>query len=84
VDQIPVEASFSAHAQTGPRVHVTSFVMGTGSFPEISGRDVALNTHSHLAPRLKKEYSYISIPFMGLRGTLQGEFYLYITNTVLS
>jgi hypothetical protein len=32
-----------------------------------SGRGVALNTHPHVAPRLKKEYSYTSTP-LGLRG----------------
>jgi hypothetical protein len=32
-----------------------------------------LTTHPHLAPRLKKEYSYTSIPLLGLRGLLQGE-----------
>jgi hypothetical protein len=29
---------------------------------------VALATHPHIAPRLKKEYSYISTPPLGLRG----------------
>jgi len=29
--------------------------MGTGSFPGVSGRGVALTTHHHLAPLLKKE-----------------------------
>jgi len=33
----------------------------------------------HLAPRLKKEYSYTSAPPLGLRGLLQGELYLYFT-----
>jgi hypothetical protein len=33
-----------------------------------SGRGVVLTTQLHLAPRLKKEYSYTSTPPMGLRG----------------
>jgi len=32
------------------------------------GRDVALNTYPHLAPMLKKEYSYTSTPLLVLRG----------------
>jgi len=31
---------------------------------------VALTTHHHLAPRLKKEFSYTSTPPLGLRGLL--------------
>jgi hypothetical protein len=31
-------------------------------------RIVALTTHPHLAPRLKKEYSYTSTPGLGLHG----------------
>jgi hypothetical protein len=33
VDQIPVEARFSAPVQTGPVARPTSYTMGTGSFP---------------------------------------------------
>jgi hypothetical protein len=39
---------------------------------------VALPTHPHLAPKLKKEYSYTSIPDLGLYGQVQGE--LKMTN----
>jgi hypothetical protein len=39
-----------------------------------SGRGVAFTTHPHLAPRLKKEYSYTS-PHRDLHGLLQGELY---------
>jgi hypothetical protein len=35
-----------------------------------SGRGVALTTHPHLAPRVKKGYSYTSTPPMGLRSFL--------------
>ena len=34
-------------------------------------------THPHLAPRLKKEYSYTATPPLGLRGPLWDELYLY-------
>jgi hypothetical protein len=40
---------------------------------------MALTTHPHKAPRLKKEYSYTSIPHPGLRGLFWGELYLYLT-----
>jgi len=44
-------------------------VVGTGCLPrEESSRGVALNTHLHLASRLKKEYSYTSNPSLGLHG----------------
>jgi len=36
----------------------------------LSDWGVALNSHPHLAPRLKKEYSYTSTPPFGLRGLL--------------
>jgi len=50
-------ARFSALAQTGPRAHPASYTMGTGSFSVVKrpGRGVALTTHPHLAPRLKKK-----------------------------
>ena len=47
--------SFSAPVQTDPGAQPASYTMGTVSFPGESGRGVALTTHSHLAPRLKKE-----------------------------
>jgi hypothetical protein len=42
--------------------------MSTGAFP-----GVALTTHPHPAPRLKKEYSYTYLPLLDLRGLLYGE-----------
>jgi hypothetical protein len=36
---------------------------------------MALTTHSHLAPRLKKEHSYTSTPPLGLNGQFWGEIY---------
>jgi hypothetical protein len=69
-DRIPVEARFSAPVQTGPVAHPASYTMGTGSFPGVkrAGRGVALTTHPHLAPGLKKEYSYTSTPPLDLCG----------------
>ena len=40
----------------------------TGLSRGLSSRGVALTTHPHLAPRLKKEKSYTSTPPKGLRG----------------
>jgi len=34
---------------------------------------VAMTTRPHLAPRLKKEHSYIATPRLGPLGLLQGE-----------
>ena len=39
------------------------------------GRDVALSTQPHLAPRLKKEKSYTSAPPLGLHCMWKGELY---------
>jgi hypothetical protein len=44
-----------------PWAHPASNKMGTGSL-----LGLALTTHSHLAPRLKNEYSYTSTPPLGL------------------
>ena len=44
---------------------------------------VALTTQHHLAPRLKKEFSYTSTVTLGLRGRLWGDLYLYITHSYL-
>jgi len=73
-----VWARFSALVQTDPGAHLASYTMSTGYFPEGKAAEVALTTHPHLAPRLRKEYSYTSIPPLGLRGLFQGELYLYL------
>jgi hypothetical protein len=39
--------------------------MGTGSFPAVKRPGRGLNHPPHLAPRLKKEYSYTSSPLRG-------------------
>ena len=56
-------ARFSAFVQTGPGAHPTLYTMGTGSLSRgWRCRGVSLTTHPHLAPRLKKQYSYICTP----------------------
>jgi hypothetical protein len=65
----PGGARFFAPVQTGPGAHPASYTMGNGSiFLGLSDRGVELTTHPHLAPRLKKEYSYTSTPPLGLHG----------------
>ena len=44
----------------------------------VKRRGVALTTHLHLAPRLKKEQSYTFTLPLGLHGLFQGEIYLYL------
>ena len=76
-----LEARFSTPVQTGPGAHPASRTMRAGSFPGVKrGRGVALTTHPHLAPRLKKEHSYTSTPLLGLGGMLQGELFLLRQN----
>jgi len=41
-----------------------------------SGRATALTTHLRLSPRLKKEWTYNSTPFLRLHGLFWGELYL--------
>jgi len=55
VPGIPVGPGFSLPVQTGPGDHPAASTMGTVSFPGVERRGVALTTHPHLAPRLKKE-----------------------------
>jgi len=50
-----MEARFSAPVQTGPAAHPASYTMGIGSFPGAKRPGVALITHPHLGPRLKKD-----------------------------
>jgi len=54
-DRIPVEARFSAPAQTGPGAHPASCTMGTGSFPGVNWPGREVDHPPPLAPRLKKE-----------------------------
>ena len=50
-----------------------------------AARGVALTTHlHHLAPRLKKKYSYTNTPLMRPHGSLQGEIYLFILSLLNS
>ena len=66
-DRIPVEARFSAPAQTSPGAHPASQTMGTGSFPGVTrpGRGV---DHPPSSAEVKKEYSHTSTPPLGLHG----------------
>jgi hypothetical protein len=70
-------ARFSAPVQTSPEAHPASYTMGTGSFPGVKRPGRGVDHSCHLAPRLKKEYSYTSTPPLGLRGLLEGELYLF-------
>ena len=66
---------FSATVQTGLGAHPASCTMGTGSFPGVNRPECG----AHIAPRLKKEYSYVSTPPLGSRGLLKGELYLNLS-----
>jgi len=69
-------ARFSAPVQTGPGDHTASYTMSTGSFLGVKRPGRGADHPPHIAPRLKKEYSYTSTPPLGLRGLIQGEMYL--------
>ena len=69
MDPIPVEVRFSEPVQTGPGVHPASCTMGTGSLsPGAEGPGPGVNHPPHLAPRLKKDYNYMSTPPLDLSG----------------
>ena len=59
----PGGARFSAPIQMDPGAHMASYTMGNRS-----SQGVALTTHPHLEPRLKKEQNYTSNPSAGLCG----------------
>ena len=61
-------ARFSAPFQTGPGAYPASYTMGIGSFSGVKRKGLGVDHPPHLAPRLKKDYSYTSTPPMGLRG----------------
>jgi len=60
---------FSTPVETGSEAHPASYTRGTWSFPgvKLTGRGVD-QPPPHLAPLLKKEYSYTSTPPLGLSG----------------
>jgi len=65
-------ARFSSPVQTGPGASPTSYTMVPCLFLEV-GKEVkwegrGVNNPPHLTPRLKKGYSYTSIPPLGLLG----------------
>jgi len=74
-----VGVRFSASVQTGPGNQPPSYTMGTGSFPGFKRPGRGVDYPPHLAPRLKKEYSYTPTPAPCPSWPVLGRtFYLYI------
>jgi hypothetical protein len=48
-------ARFCARVQTGPGAHLSSYTLGTGSFPGVNRPGRCVDHPPHLAPRLKNE-----------------------------
>jgi len=70
-------ARFSAPVQTSPEAHRAYCKMGTGSPSQGQNSwGMALTTHPHPEPRLKKEQSYAYTPPLDLHDLFQGELYL--------
>ena len=61
-----------------PQTWVPEYTVGTGSFLRVKRPRRGFDHPPHLAPRLKKEYTYTSTPTIGLRGLFQVELYLYL------
>jgi len=53
---------FSALVQTGSGAYPASYTMGTGFFLGVKRPGRGADQPPHLAPRLKKQYSYTSTP----------------------
>jgi predicted GIY-YIG superfamily endonuclease len=78
----PVGNEIFRTVQTGPRAHPASYTMGIVSHPgDKATGSVVLTTQPHLAPILKKEYSYTSIPPLGIRGLFRVNFTFTFTFT---
>jgi len=65
-------ARFSAPVQTGPGAYPAFYIMGTGSFLGEKRPGRGVDHPPHLAPRLKKEYSYTSTSPLGLSWPVLG------------
>jgi len=61
-DRITVGARFSVPVQTGFEAHPASYAMDTGCSPGVKRPGRGVDHPPHLTQRLKKEYSYTSIP----------------------
>ena len=59
-------ARFSANRPDRPWGPPSLVYMGTGSFPGVKRPGRGVDHPPHLAPRLKKEYSYTTTPLLGL------------------
>ena len=72
----PWGARFSELVQTGRGAHPASYTIGTAAFQggEQPRRDA--DNPPHLAPRLKKEYSFTSTPSPVLLGLFYAKIYL--------
>ena len=66
--RMPVTARFSAQVHTGPGAQPASYTMGTWSLLGVKRPGRGVHHQSHLAPKLKKKYSYTPTPLLGLRG----------------
>jgi hypothetical protein len=80
-DRIPLELRYSARVPTGPGANSAPCKMGTGFPRRLKLPDHGVYHPPHLAPRLKKEYSYTSTPLWAFiacsRVNFTCTFYIY-------
>jgi hypothetical protein len=72
-------ARFFAPVQTGLGALEASYTMGTAFFPGVKRPGRGVDHPPYLPQSLKKEYSYIFTPSVGLRDLFLGDRYLYLT-----
>ena len=69
-----------SNAGEGPGAHPASYTMCTWSLPAVNCPRRGAEYPFHLAPRLKKEYSYTYTPPLGLSGLFKDKIYPYLHN----
>ena len=80
----PATARFSAPVQTGPGAHPASYTTSAAPLPEVIWPVSDVDHPSHLASRLKKEYSYTSTPPLGLTACYRVNFRFTFSNVFVS
>ena len=74
--QTPRGARFSIPIQTGPEAH-SALVLGLFLGGVLGSQGMAMTTHNNQVQRLKKGWSYTSMPPLCLHGMLYSELYLF-------
>ena len=75
---IPVGARFSAPLQTGLEAHLTSYIIGTGSFTGVKRPGRGVGYPSHLSSRLKERLVIFLLPLWAFVACSWANFAFYL------